>query len=86
MKRQIALCLVLFVMVAAGGFLAGRAFASPQSQSEFAELEQVMNEDFAKMYEYLGKQQNDQVGLRIEKARGRIQAYIKRTRARHETK
>jgi division protein CdvB (Snf7/Vps24/ESCRT-III family) len=86
MRRRTVVILVLLVLVAVGGgFIAGAAYAAPEQRgatSEFAELEQVMSEDFPKMYEYLGKQQNDQVGLRIEKARGRIKAYIERMQHR----
>lgn len=86
MKRVVVSLALLVLVALGGGFLAGRAYAAPESKGEFAELEQVMSEDFPKMYEYLDKHQNDQVGLRIEKARTKIQAYIKRTRARHDVK
>jgi hypothetical protein len=44
---------------------------------DFEELESA-KEDLAKMYEYLGKNLLDQVGMRIESVRKKIDAYERR--------
>jgi hypothetical protein len=46
-------------------------------EGDFEELE-LAKEDLAKMYEYLGKNQLDQVEIRIESVRKKIDAYERR--------
>jgi len=54
-------------------------------RGDFAELESA-KEDLKKMYEYLGKNMLDQVGMRIESVRKKIDNYERRKMQTNEVK